>query len=215
MKPHWSFRYLLRRFPDWIDQKTQLDSPWLNPKIREALDSLLQPTDFMVECGSGRSTLWFARRVQQLLSIEFDPEWLKHVQQKLAAAQIRNVDLRFVDYSLEGDQQNNEYIACLTALPDSSIDVCLIDGGPRSYCAMALLSKLKPGGLLVIDDVHNFLPSDSESPNAIRRAEDIPTTYAGKVSLNWPDVYTAIRSWRRLWLSNGVRDTAIFFKPSC
>jgi hypothetical protein len=35
----------------------------------------------------------------------------------------------------------------------------------------------------------------------------------GHVSLNWPDVYDRIHLWRRLWLSNGVRDTAIFFKP--
>lgn len=213
MKPYWTCRYLLRRIPDYIDQKMNVDVPWMNWKIREALNSLLKPTDVMVECGSGRSTLWYARRVGQLMSLEFDKAWFESVSKTLATAGVRNVDFRFVDYSLDHDQHHNEYIATLEGLADNSIDACLVDGGPRSYCAMALVPKLKPGGLLIIDDVHNFMPSHSESPNAVRRVEDIPTRYAGRVTLNWPDVYGAIGSWRRLWLSNGVRDTAVFFKP--
>ena len=213
MKQHWTLTYLLRRIPDYIDQKTQVDVPWMNSKIRDALDSLLRPTDVMVECGSGRSTLWYARRVAHLTSFEFDSRWFQLVNQSIAAACVTNVDLRFVDYSLDHDQQDNEYVKSLEGFAHQSIDVALVDGGPRSYCARALVPKLKPGGLLVIDDVHNFLPSRSLSPNAIRRVEDIPTKYAGRVKLNWPEVHTAICEWRRLWLSNGVRDTAIFFKP--
>jgi hypothetical protein len=213
MKRHWTLRYIYRRFSDFWDQRLHPDEPWLNPKIREALNSLLTSTDVMVECGSGRSTLWFARRVGKLLSIEFDHAWFARVGARLREAGMSNVELRFVQYSLNGDQQHNEYIDTLKSLSDESIDVALIDGGPRSYCAVALIPKLRPGGLLVIDDVHNFVPSQSETPNAIRTPAQIPTSYLGHVSLNWPDVYDRIHLWRRLWLSNGVRDTAIFFKP--
>jgi predicted O-methyltransferase YrrM len=213
MKPHWTIRYFLRRIPDYVDQMTQRDVPWINSKAREALDSLLRQTDMMVECGSGRSTLWFSRRVRNLISIEFSEQWYETVRRSLKQAKAGNVDLRLVNYSLDCDQDDNEYVAAIKALPRESIDVCVIDGGPRSFCAMAIIPQLKPGGLLVIDDVHNFIPSQSKSRNAVHDAAEIPTLYAGRVPLNWRDVYDSVSSWRRLWLSNGIRDTAIFFKP--
>lgn len=215
MKAHWTWRYLLRRIPDYFDQKCASSEPWLNHKVREALDSLVSKTDSMVECGSGRSTPWFAERVDRLLSIEFDRAWYDRVRSDLDARQVKNVDLRFVQYSIAGHQQANEYIEVLTAIEDASVDVCLVDGGPRSYCAMAIIPKLKPGGLLVIDDVHGFFPSHSQTPNAFRNPQDIPALYKGNVKLNWRDVYAIVKPWRCLWLSNGVRDTAIFFKPCC
>jgi len=101
----------------------------------------------------------------------------------------------------------------LESLTDQTIDVALVDGGPRSFCTMTLIPKLRPGGLLILDDVHNFLPSQSESPNAFRNPANIPVKSINGAALNWRDVFQQIQSWRRLWLSNGVRDTAVFFKP--
>ena len=98
MKAHWTWRYLLRRIPDYLDQKCARSEPWLNHKVREALGSLLSQPDSTVECGSGRSTPWFAERVECLLSIEFDRGWYERVRRDLDGRQVNNVDLRFVQY---------------------------------------------------------------------------------------------------------------------
>jgi hypothetical protein len=63
-----------RRFPD---------APWLAESAVLLLDSWLKPTDVELEWGSGRSTIWLARRMKRLTSVESDKTWFEMVRVRL------------------------------------------------------------------------------------------------------------------------------------
>jgi Methyltransferase domain len=194
-------------------EKRNPDKPWLNFRAIEAFETVLRPTDVMIECGSGRSTLWFSKRVGSLLSIENDPRWHAEVSARLGEAGCQNVDYRLVEYSYEGKQDENEYLQVLNRVPDSTVDVALVDGGPRSFCCVALLPKIRVGGILAIDDAQVALPSKSSVPNSVRTVADIPTVWNGNTELCYPELFAVIESWPSIWLSDGVKDTAFYIKP--
>ena len=100
------------------------------------------------------------------------------------------------------------YVKVTDTFDPNSLDFCLVDGVLRDFCALRSIDKLRPGGLLVIDNVNWYLPSGSYSPNS-------RTFTQGPVSPVWKDVEQRLSDWRRIWSSSGVTDTAIFFKPCC
>ena len=93
-----------------------------------------------------------------------------------------------------------------TKLKNGSLDFVLVDGIDRGKCAVTSLEKLKPGGILVIDDVHRYLPSESRAPLA-RTLND------GPVDEDWQEFLNRTMDWEYIWTSNGVKDTVIYHKP--
>ena len=77
----------------------------------------------------------------------------------------------------------------------------------RSACANAVLSKIRPGGVLVVDNVNWFLPSTTVAPGSRSLDE-------GAASELWREFEIAVSGWRRIWTSSGVTDTAFFLKPT-
>lgn len=213
IKSFYSLRYIIDRIRTSRFEKMNPHAPWLNRHVITALEGLLQKEDFFVECGSGRSTVWFAQRVQHVLSLEHDATWYKEVARKIEASGLTNIDYCCVDYTYVGNQTENEYTHKLRSLEDETVDACLIDGGPRSYCALELIPKLKRNGFMIIDDVHESLPSESLSPHAIRTPEQIPKVWNCTTSLNWVGVFEATAGWRKIQLSDGVKDSSIYIKP--
>lgn len=117
-----------------------------------------------------------------------------------------------VDYHLAPrDREDREgghsaYVRQAERFDASSIDFVLVDGIYRDFCVLSVLNLIRPGGILVIDNVNKYLPSDSRSPNS-RTPEDGPK---GEI---WGKVHQALCHWRRIWTSSGVSDTAIFIRP--
>lgn len=103
------------------------------------------------------------------------------------------------------DGSDTVYVNEIKSLEDESLDFCLVDGLYRGYCALAAIPKVKPGGLLVIDNVNWYLPHQTRSPNSIRLGEP-----NGK---EWKEAYQLLKDWRYIWTSSGVTDTALYFKP--
>jgi predicted O-methyltransferase YrrM len=168
---------------------------------------MLRPSDCGVEFGSGRSTIWFAERVGHLTSVEHDEQWHATVSAKLKDRRLTNVDyiLAHRDQPTElGDK--SAYTRVALTFPDQSIDFVLVDGIYRDYTAKFILPKIRPGGLLVIDNVNWFLPSQSYSPNSRPSA-------LGPDGPIWAEVAETLADWRSIWTSSGVWDTAIFVKP--
>jgi predicted O-methyltransferase YrrM len=107
-----------------------------------------------VEFGSGRSTAWFARRLARLTSVEHDPGWHEKVKADLERGGIGNVDYRFVPAEPPGAPADRpRYAAVLDDFPDGSLDLVVVDGHYRDACLALAPPKLKPGGLLLVDDV--------------------------------------------------------------
>ena len=121
----------------------KLDSkPWLTDEAIQFLDQFLKETPKIVlELGSGGSTIWFAERAYHLISFEHDIRWYEFV--------LSNLDkTKNVDYKLF----KGSYFEEIETLPDNYFDLVLIDGKDRLECIKNSLTKIKSGGILMLDD---------------------------------------------------------------
>ena len=189
---HWTPRYAAAKLRLLWNERRHPDWPWLTRDAVKLLDSLLCRDDVGAEFGAGRSTLWLARRCARLTSVESDRAWYQRVARMLEENAINNVGLLH--------RVEPEYVAVAEEMEDGSLDFALVDGIARDRCALALLPKLKPGGLMIIDNVNWYLPNRSHAPTSRRNDYETPV---------WAEVERRIASWRRIWTSNGVTDTLI------
>ena len=204
---HWTPRYIRDRIVEFYYHKSHSDYPWLTRSANEILDSYLTKSDVGLEFGSGRSTIWFAKHSAHLTSIEHDEIWEKNVREMLLKENINNVEYIVLPKDAEDNSGNDSaYVRVIDKWDADSLDFCLVDGVYRGHCVRNVIEKLRPGGLLVIDNVNWFLPSDSHSPNSRSFAK-------GPDGLVWQEIEQLISTWRRIWTTSGVNDTAFFFKP--
>lgn len=202
---HWTPRYILNRLALAYHQRVSPRDPWLTKTACSFLADWLSPSDVGLEWGCGRSTLWFAERVQKLTSVEHNPHWYFLVCSRLAERNVSNVDLRFIS-SGSARGGSDPYICVGYEFGRESLDFVLVDGQLRSQCAEVALQLIKPCGILIIDNAEWFIPHDSRSPGALARTgRSIPD--------DWQPVVAELGRWRSVWTSNGVWDTAIYCKP--
>jgi Methyltransferase domain len=140
------------------------DEPWISQGAVRFLDANLDRKGSGLEWGSGRSTTWFAKRLGSLTSVEHDRGWAKAVRQRLAAAEVRNID--YLEVPLDHPQSEEtkpwydrepRYVAVAKRFQDSSLCFALVDGHYRQACIRAVIPKLRPGALLVVDNT-DWLP---------------------------------------------------------
>ena len=70
------------------------ERPWIVPAAVGWLRRRIRSDWAVLELGSGRSTVWFARRAGSVLSFEDNEYWYPRTQERLAEAGLANVDLR-------------------------------------------------------------------------------------------------------------------------
>ena len=186
--------YIAGRIQNWLYEKRHPDHPWLAPDAIAWLDAHLRPDMRGFEWGSGRSTLWFAKRLQHLIIIESDSAWHAEVSRMVAERGVTNVDLRLIPLDHEESGTYEPDYSPLPANPsailsvaDVSLDFVVVDGWYRPVCTRAALPKLKPGGLLLIDNTDWQHPPHIHVPN------------------NWPLVHQS---------RNVLTRTSIWRKPS-
>jgi predicted O-methyltransferase YrrM len=122
------------------------DVPWLTEDAIKFLETFLQTKKNakILEFGSGASTIWFAKRTKNLVSVEHDPQWFKTVQNKLKADKTdQNVQLIF---------KKKPYHTVCDMFPDGNFDLILIDGRNRKSCILYSLRIVKQGGILMLDN---------------------------------------------------------------
>lgn len=205
---HWTPSYILARAREVIHQRQNPDLPWLTQGANQFLSGYIRPSDVGLEFGSGRSTLWFAARASKLVSVEHDRDWYEKVSASLMQKRLANVDYRYLAGDLDDFLVMERAIQAITNQFEAShFDFVLVDGVCRDICAREAIRLIRPGGILVIDNVNRHLPSNSVSPNS-RSIEMGPD---GEV---WAGIAETLKSWRCLWTSSGVTDTAIYFKPT-
>ncbi|HYE03560.1 MAG TPA: class I SAM-dependent methyltransferase [Phycisphaerales bacterium] len=202
---HWTPRYVRNRVAAALYQRRNMDKPWLTPAANSMLATLLKPTDAGIEWGSGRSTCWLAQRLATLTSVEHDPAWHGRVREMIAARGLTNVDYRLVTERDPEGPERSPYVRVCAEMPDRSLGFALVDGVIREFCALAVLPKLAPGGVLVVDNINWFLDHPTHSP-ASRVGK-------GPANERWGEFVRHVAGWRMIWTSSGVTDTAIFFKP--
>jgi len=136
---------------------------WLNAYLRPHMD--------LFEYGAGGSTMFFAKRVRAVVSIESDPSWHDLVARALRDAGISNCDLRLFPAEplpsdgVAGGPQGDPYVAqeavgyrfeayvrSIDEYPDRSFDLVSVDGYARPACILHAIPKVRPGGYLLLDN---------------------------------------------------------------
>lgn len=194
---HYSIKYIVDRSKTIFQSIVNPELPWLTNESIQIISKLLSPDDIGLEIGSGRSTNWFAKRSKFLTSLENDVLWFKKVKLQLERSKIFNK----VNYQLLPNFDAFENY--IDDLPDESLDFCLIDGGNRGKLSNKIIPKLKSNSFLIIDNINWYLPSESISPGSIR--------HGARVDKEWYYFSEIVFSKRKIWTSNGVTDTAIYF----
>jgi hypothetical protein len=204
---HLTPRYIWNRSLEKIYRWMHPDVPWLTKTANTFLETYLQSSDCGWEYGSGKSTIWFARRVKYLTSVEHDPRWFERVSIRLDKNKLLNVDylLRPREPGVS-EKDMPAYVQGLVEVEDESLDFIIIDGIFRDHCALIAQEKIKPNGILIIDNANLFLPCRSHSPNSRSYSQ-------GPKGEKWSEFLKKVSNWRYFWTSNGVSDTVIYFKP--
>ena len=210
MRPfsHLTPHYIVNKAMAIVYEKRHPDHPWLTRQANSLLSTLLKPTDVGLEWGSGRSTSWFAQRIKHLTSVEHDEAWYKEVSGRIKSANILNVNYLFRKLAGEYEKPDRSpYVQVANIFTKNSLDFVLVDGRYRDICANMALEKICSGGIIVIDNANWYLPCDSFSPGSIPQNSP-PASEA------WGRFLDRVKDWRLIWTSNGVWDTAIWFRPA-
>ena len=211
MRPrrYWTPRYLYDRGREKVYWRLNPTAPYLNRQVVDFLDTTLQEDDTGLEWGSGNSTIWFANRCGELITVEHDPSWAEWVTNQLEQRRLKEKVVVHLCRASPAAGAPPSYVSVGRELNDASLDFVLVDGKNRDACALVALTKLKPGGFLIIDDAHRYIPRDHPSSAPFARGPD-----DGFVSAMWAEFGEVTLKWRCYWRSDGVSDTALWIKPA-
>lgn len=166
-------RYACRWLCSWRrSYLLEMPLPWLTFDAIEFLTPRLRQGMRVFEYGSGGSSLFWLSHGASCVSIEHDSDWYAFLRQKLISQQ--PIEYRLVLPELEkesGCQRDpadpegyssadeafqgysfRKYVEQIDAFPDEYFDLVLVDGRARPACIKHCVSKIKQGGLLVLDN---------------------------------------------------------------
>lgn len=178
-RPHFRREALSQCYPDWVRslqsrERTLADQrPWGNFDAVASIKNLLSHSSRVFEYGCGGSTLFFADRVKELVSVEHDPRWFKCVQEKIGghtyacwiphlippspsavpATRLASDPDAYVSAEVRFSGLSFcDYAATIEAYQDNFFDLVLIDGRARPSCFKHALHKVKFGGTIVLNN---------------------------------------------------------------
>lgn len=181
--------------------------PWINAGAVRYLRAHLAPGMRVLEFGGGRSTIYFSRLAGSMVTVEHNEKWRRKVAAMIERFGAKNVTLAFLPpdtapaetppvrprpacWEIIGHTPRRPEFAAyfdhILGYPDEHFDAVLVDGRARVECALNAMDKIKPGGILVLDN------SEWEKYAPISRA---------------------MADWSRRDFENGVWRTTIFCKP--
>jgi hypothetical protein len=120
--------------------------PWLPFRLIDLLGERLQPGMRVFEYGGGGSTLWFLDQGLEVVTDEHDAAWARILKETTTSS-----SWELLVHPL--DDGGAAYVGAIDAYPDGHFDLVVVDGRHRARCVAASLAKVRPGGMLVVDDV--------------------------------------------------------------
>lgn len=115
--------------------------PWIAYPAIDVLQDGLRPDLRVFEFGSGNSTLWWARHVKSVHSVEHEQGWYDTVSKKMPA----HVVLSHVPLVRDGDY-------CRRVQQAGPWDIVVVDGRDRVNCIKQSLQALTATGIIVLDN---------------------------------------------------------------
>lgn len=165
-----SLKYSLKLLQSYLPWHNSLvdKQPWLVFKAVSWLQKNLNAKMNVFEYGSGGSTIFIAKRVKKVISIEYDANWYQNVKvavkkEKLSNCQIILCKPEIVKVKNSSDQlfsndfysnaSYEKYSKVIENYPDKCFDLIIIDGRVRLECLKNSLRKVKNNGFILFDNV--------------------------------------------------------------
>ena len=150
---------VLPQVPRWLRERgaatVVLRLPWWPYDAIEWVAAALPPHARVFEYGGGGSTLWLEDHGATVTVAEHDEAWHRELAGKLAPG----TTLLFRPPSATGTVTSaaapgyfDDYADAIGGERDGSLDLVIIDGRARVECTRGAMPKVKPGGLLLLDD---------------------------------------------------------------
>ncbi|MCH9030241.1 MAG: FkbM family methyltransferase [Bacteroidetes bacterium] len=124
--------------------------PWLTYSFIDFITERLSKKLNVFEFGSGNSTLFFAKKVNEATSVEHNIEWYNKLKSKIPNNS--KIILSLSDSS-------EDYIAVLKQ-SNKKYDIIIIDGIHRVDCCLSASNYLTDNGVIILDDSEKEQYSD-------------------------------------------------------
>lgn len=116
--------------------------PWVTYSFIDFIKERLNKSQKVFEYGSGSSTLFYAKRVGKVVSVEHDQSWY----QKIVGSKPENAEMIFTKLETGGEYSKK------AALLEEKFDIIIVDGRDRVNCCLESIQALSPSGVIVLDD---------------------------------------------------------------
>ena len=169
--------------------------PWLTADSVRILDGWISQNDKILEFGSGQSTTWFTTKSKHVISIEHDKDWYQKTKNIPGAKVILC-------------KTKDKHLSILKKIKNDSIDACLVDGQWRRDCLLEVFSKIKPGGIIILDNAETILPISWPSQSF----QDSWQKQGAQEKVKTKKIIKELKKWRQLSTSDVTQDTVIYVK---
>jgi hypothetical protein len=143
-----------------------IETPWYNYGAINWVKKNIKSHMRVFEYGSGGSTLYYAKHVKEIISVEHNEKWFEEVKKR--TSRYHNVDIvlqepdileknencNFLSYTFKEYQGLNfeRYVRIIENYPDDYFDLIVIDGRCRHMCLEFSMKKVKKGGWIIFDN---------------------------------------------------------------
>ena len=132
--------------------------PWVTYSFIDFIKTRLNNDMKIFEFGSGSSTLFYAKRVKRVVSVEHDEAWFN----KIVQSKPQNAEMIFSKL-----ERGGEYSKKAVATGEK-FDMIIVDGRDRVNCCKSSIAALAPAGVIVLDDSER---KDYEEAGTFLKAE--------------------------------------------
>jgi hypothetical protein len=116
--------------------------PWVTYSFIDFIRPRLNKQLSIFEYGSGSSTLFYAKHVKRVVSVEHDQAWFN----KIVKSKPQNAEMIFSKL-----ERGGEYARKAASL-EEKFDIIIVDGRDRVNCCINSVSALSATGVIVLDD---------------------------------------------------------------
>ena len=164
------------RWKKYLDPKKNSISDrlaWINFPAIDFLNRVIKKDFRVFEYGGGGSTLFFLDRVEEVITVEHNPEWFEKLQEILSPAEKsrwtgslmlpeKNDNSEGLSISAPDDYYSSDvnyrdmnfrkYASSINKFPDDYFDIVLVDGRARPSCIKHAVNKIRSQGYLILDN---------------------------------------------------------------
>lgn len=140
--------------------------PWVTYSFIDFIKTRLHKELTIFEYGSGNSTLFYAKRVKRVVSVEHDEAWFNKIVKEKAS----NAEMIFSQL-----EKGGEYSQKAKNLGEK-FDVIIVDGRDRVNCCKYSVEALSTNGVLVLDDSEREMYQEARTFLIEKGFKELPFT---------------------------------------